>query len=101
MNDPRLPIVSLGSVECDPTCGGSAQAARSVRSLIIQPESESAKIEVQWGANPWWIAIHLIDDFGATKEVRLSDAAGVSQQLMKHEVCFITFIPFVCVSQFI
>ena len=86
MTTARIPLVSVARVECDPACSGAPQATRSVRAAIVHPESEPTKIEVQWGANPYWIALHLIGDAGTTKEVIVSDAAGVSQQ-MKHEVC--------------
>lgn len=80
----RTPLVSVARVECDPACSGTPQSARSPRG-VVRPESETAQVEVQWGANPWWIAIHLIGDAGATQEVRLSDSSSLSQQLMKRE----------------
>jgi len=86
LNTIRTPVITLGSVQCDPACSGTTQSTRSIRTAIIHPESESTKIEVQWGANPWWIAIHLVGDAGTTQEVRLSDSASVSQQLMKREI---------------
>eukprot|EP00026_Physarum_polycephalum_P011040 Phypoly_transcript_11233.p1 GENE.Phypoly_transcript_11233~~Phypoly_transcript_11233.p1 ORF type:complete len:362 (+),score=58.20 Phypoly_transcript_11233:48-1088(+) len=81
----RTPLVSMGSVECDPACSGTPQATRRARTPITQPESEPTKFEVQWGANPAWIAIHLIGDADTTKEVRLSHTGSASQYLMKRE----------------
>lgn len=82
----RTPLVSIASVECDPACSGTPQrATRSFTRAVIHPEAETAQVEVQYGANPWWIAIHLIGDADTTQEIRLSDSASLSQQLMKRE----------------
>lgn len=80
----RLPIITLGSVECEASCMGSAISAVSSRIARKEPSPPvTAKIEVQWGANPRWIALRVLDDVDTT-EVWIIDSQN-ERQLMKRE----------------
>lgn len=75
----RLPLVAVGSVECEASCSGAS--ALSARAAI---PTTSIKVEIQWGANPRWVALSLFDELD-TSEVWVIDATN-ERHLMKREV---------------
>jgi hypothetical protein len=80
----RLPIITIGSVECEASCMGAAPEATSSRSIRTSPPLPvTTKVEIEWGANPRWIALSLIDDID-TSDVWIIDATN-SRNLMKRE----------------